>query len=797
MISVGQEAGNLASLTEGLYAAGVDFEQLKRDQVQLVEFDEYFHRQNELMFRRQSSLWSPILRKGLRHELFNEGHQALTRDGLGYKVKEISEENRHRIFVVNRIRPYSNEQAAMFMSANPKVNVIVKDADPTREQRRIDAADAFRDHINYLWFTADRLQRWAKHAQFHGRYRGEVWFDRDNKRGQELVPTYQQISQSPMVMVECLQCGELNTASPEQAVPGCAACGSPYVQRHEIGGVEPFMEQTGSEWREAGEVECIFDPTWAARFSLTVGKDLSPWFYHERDEVKEVVEAKYNVKLPAQTSDHWQHEEMLHPGRILRRAEQQRSFGGGGGSGQDDESVLVQRFYYEKEMLHFVALKTPKTLPNGEVIPAGVRLSETCLSLCFKTAPGLAQPLDVYKESHKDRFIEGEYDISPGKAIARGNEEAPDYQKWTNVLLSGAFDGALKTLQPSLAVVDEVFPDGRLFNRDDRTIRIKLAQLKALGENASIGHAMGLMPAPSLNSGISDLISLFTAEQRRITGTETYLGAEDQSVDPETATAANIGEDRNARVNSLQLANFAIFQLRLLERAFMLGRDNYGEVVLIGVTDEDKRRRISRELRRADLMGSIEMHVEKDSWLPNLTHKQQVAFKMGMGVYGVAQQAGIANPQLVKRINQVFGIDLMTDRRNERIANCEEILEQIREKAPLAASSDELYAQNPVILFDPHHEMKAMWWQDVRTRRDAQGYHPFVIEVMDRYIIEHALALMQMRDGLASIAAIGQGLLAPPVSSGMSAENQKPPMLPPPAAGQGAGKQAPAQTANQ
>ncbi len=779
MFSVGQTAGNLASLTDGLFAAGVDFDQLKRDKVQVVKFDEYFRRENDRMFRRQSTLWLPILRGGLRHELYFEGHQALTSDGgPGYKVKNISEENRHRIFVVNRIRPYSNEQAAMFMSANPKVNAIVKDADPTREQRRIDAADALRDHLNYLWFTADKLQRWAKHAQFHGRYRAEVWYDRDNKRGQELVPTYQQIGQSPMAMVECLECGDLNTASPDQAMPGCATCGSPYVQQHEISGVEPFLEETGAEWQEAGEVECIFDPTWAGRFSLTVGKDLSPWFYHERDEVKESVEAKYNVKLPAQTYEHWQHEEMLHPGRILRRAEQQRSFANGG-SGQDDECVLVQRFYYEKEMLHFIALQEPKELPNGTVIPAGVRLSEVCEALCFKTAPGLESFLDVYEESHKTRFFEGEYDISPGKAIARGNNEAPDYQKWTNVLLSGAFDGALKTLQPSLAVVEEVFPDGRLFNRDDRTIRIKLAQLRALGENASINSAIGLVPSPPINNGISDLISMFTAEQRRITGTETYLGAEDQDVNPETATAANIGEDRNARVNSLQLANFAIFQLRLMERGFALARDNYGEVRLVSLTDDEKRRRVTRELRREDLVGSIELHVEKDSWLPNLARKQQVAFKLGMEAYALGQQAGIANPQFVKKLNQVYGIDLMTDRRNERIADCEEILDEIRQAAPMASSPDELYLLNPVILFDPHHEIKAMWWQDVRTRRDARSYHPFVIAVMDRYIVEHAMALMQMRAGIASIAAVGQGLLAPPVSSGMSPENQKPPMLPP------------------
>lgn len=779
---IGQAAGQLASLADALFSAGVDFDQLQRDGVVLVEFEEYFRGANERMFRRQSDLWTPVLEDGTRHELYFEGHQALVRSSQGYRVKDISEENRHRIFAVNRIRPYSNEQAAMFMSVNPKIVPVVKDSDPAREQRRIDTSEDFRDYLNYLSFTSDKLQRWAKHAQFHGRYRAETWYDRDNKRGQELQPIYQQVGQSPMAMDECLECGELNTASLDQATPMCGACGSSYVERYEIPGVEPFQEQVGGEWKEAGEIEVIFDPTWAARYSLTVGKDLSPWFYHERDEVKESIEKQFNTKLPPQSTEFGEREEILHPGRIIRRAERQR--GARGVSGQDDECVLVQRFYYEPEMLHFVALKTPYQTPRGETIPAGVRLSEWVgdSGLCVKTVPGLQSFLDVYKESHKKRFIEGEYDISPGKAIARGNKEAPDYNKWTNVLLSGAFDGALKTLQPSLAVVNEVFPDGRLFNRDDRTIRVKLAQLKALGENARIGDALGLVPSPPINNGVSELVSLFTGEQRRAAGVETYSTAEDQGVTPDTATAARIGEDRNARANSLQLSNYAVFQKRLFERGFELARENYGEVRLISVSDEEKRRRIVKELRREDFEGAIELHIERDSWLPNLKVEQRASFQEGVNVYAAAQQAGIANPMFVKKLNQVFGIDLMTDRRNERVADCEEILDELRQAAPMAGSPEELYLLNPVNELDPHHEIKALWWQDIMTRREARNYHPFVLMTMQRYVIEHATYLAQMRATLAGIAAVGQGLIAPPVSSGLSAAEQNPPapVMPPP-----------------
>lgn len=795
-ISAGGAAGQLAGLATGLHAAGVSFEQLQRDQVQLVDFEEYFRAENEKMFRRQSDLWRPIIEDGTRHELYFEGFQALTKGPGGYKVKEVSEENRHRIFVVNRIRPFSNEQAAMWMGVNPKINVIIKDDDPTREQRRIDAADALRDHLNYLWLTSDKLQRWAKHAQFHGRYRAELWFDHDSKRGVEMKPVYQQIpGQEPMAMDECLECGDLNPTSPAQPMNGCQGCGSPYVQRHEIPGVEGFQEPAGHEYQEAGEAECIFDPTWAARFDLIVGKDLSPWFYHERDEVKESVEYKYDTKLPAQALEMAQVDEILHPGRILRRAEQQRSRGLGVG-GQDDQCVLIQRFYYEPDMLHFVALKNPVKIRDME-IPANVRLSEVFqkTGMCIKTAPGVKTFLEVYPESHKKRFIEGEYDISPGRSIARGNKEAPDYNKWTNVLLSGAFDGALKTLQPSLAVVDEVFPDGRLFNREDRTIRVKIAQLKTLGENANINNALGLVPSPPMNSGIADLLNLFTSEQRRITGSETYLNAEDQGVKPNTATAANIGEDRNDRNNSLQLANFALFIVRLMEGGFDLYKENMGDARLISASDEEKRRRVVKELKRADLEGSYELHCERDSWLPDLKHKQRAAYAEGVGLYLQAVTAGIATPQFVKKLNQVYSIDIMADRKNERIADCEEILEEMQQLAPTVFSPDELYARNPVNPFDPQHEVKALWWQEVMTRREARSYHPFVLAAMELYLMEHALGYMQLRGGLATIASIGQGLIAPPVSSGLSAGEQKPP--PPPmvmgdegASGKPPGKQA-------
>lgn len=775
IVQPGQLSGQMATLADGLHASGARLEQIQRDQVQSVKFVDYFRKANQDLYRRDQELWTPILADGLRHELYFEGHQALVPAGQGYKIKNVPERDRHRIFVVNRLRPLINEMGGVWMSINPKIDVLVQEDDPTKEQRRVDAYDALRDHLNFLCVTPGNVQSWSKHGQMHGRYIAEMWFDEDKQWGREYRYHSQMVNIPPMQRVDCLQCGEPSILPQEQVVNSCPNCFSPYIQLTPIDGIEGIEEPLYEGWERAGEVECLFRPSWCARFSLTVGAKLSPWGYVELEEVREVVEAQHG-KLP-RVNEYQESDDILHPGRIIRRAEVQRGLSLGTQAG--GEALFVQRFYHGRDMLHFVQLEEPYECPNGEVIPANVRLSEYAAEkggICIKTSPQLPFFLDVYPEKFQDRFVFGSYDISPGKALPRGDREAPDYQKWTNVLLSGAFDGTLKTLQPSLAVVDEVIPDGKLWNREDRTIRIKLAQLKALGENANINSALGLVPAPSINNSVTELVTTFANELRRNKGVETYMNSEDQSVDPETLGAARIAESRNSRTNSLQAANFAQFQVELFERGFEICKENYGDVRLISVSSEEKRRRIGHVLLTDDIRTAVKLYCEKDSWLPDLSVERRQAYIEAVNLYVAAQQAGLANPLFVKKINQAFNVDLTATQRNERIADCEEILQELIEQAPFSMSPAELYARNPIDPLDPEHEAKGMWWQNITTRRETRRYHPFVKLVADMYVYQHAIAYMQMRGGLAAIAAVGAGLIAPPISSGMQPGETKPPM---------------------
>src|SRR5262249_47378429 len=120
----------------------------------------------------------------------------------------------------------------------------------------------------------------------------------------------------------------------DAAAPSCPGCQSPYLEMHQLPGYDGVEIPDGEGWEKAGEVEMVFDPAFAVRYSMTVGPERSPWLYHERDEVRETVEFEYG-RLPGSAMDNsWARDEIMHPGRILRRAERDR---GAGLSWESDE----------------------------------------------------------------------------------------------------------------------------------------------------------------------------------------------------------------------------------------------------------------------------------------------------------------------------------------------------------------------------------------------------------------------------------------------------------------------------
>ena len=770
-----QAAGQIAQVADALSASNVSLDQMQRDQVEYVEFYSYFKKRNDELLRRQIDYWRSLFQKWLRHELFYEGHQTLVpRMGGGFDVRQLHD--KHRVYVINRLQPYSDEQTAVWMSINPKIRINLLTDDQETIQRKLDAFQNLSDHFDYCHHTPDFLQRTAKHAQFCGPYHCEIWFDTDGKKGQEYKKRYKTLSEPPRQMGLCLQCDTVSEHPMDAAAPACPGCGSPYLEMTTLQGYDGVEVPAGEGWEKAGEVEAVFDPTWAMRYSLTVGPELSPWAYHERDEVRETVECQYG-RLPGTSDDNnWARDEIMHPGRILRRAERDRGVAVEFES--DNECVLVQRFYYEREMLHFVALNQPATLPSGEAIPANVRLSEVFQdSLCIKSSPGLPYFLDAYRESHKGRFIHGQYNPSAGKPTPRGNDEAPNYNKYVNVLMSGALNHVLKTLVPTIAIVQEVFGDGRLFNREDGTIKIQLSQLAAMKDLGGLDGSFKSVGPPPLNNAAANLIEAFNSELRRGTKSENYLNAEDSGVDPDTATAARIGEGRNARANSLQLSMFGDFLKRVRYRALKLAQENYGEMRLISRYDEEERSRIAVVVKKTDIDVEFELWLERNSWMSDIHLEKRAAWKEGMEALQIGLQAGLPKEPLIRSINREFNIDIASDNQLKRIRSCEETLDLLRENLQTATDAWSLYTLAPVNPYELNHEACMIWWQEWLTSIKGRSAHPLLQQTAIIYIQVHAAAFLGKRQFLEMAAQIGMGLIAAPIQAGITAEQQQPPRI--------------------
>ena len=232
------------------------------------------------------------------------------------------------------------------------------------------------------------------------------------------------------------------------------------------------------------------------RYSLTTGPETSPWRYVEEDIPREQIEAIYGKISSGTASDErWANDESMHPQRVMRRAARQR---GGYEYGEDDnDNILMQRFWYQPEMLALLSCQTPVTLPDGTQIPAGERLSDVFPDgMCIITAPGLPHFLNVIHENHAQRFTDGRYGITIGQNVGHGIEDGVEAQRQTNILKSGTFRYLQKTLQPSIAVNGRVFQDSRLFNRIDNVISVNNATLP---EGTNINHHFGYVTPPAIN----------------------------------------------------------------------------------------------------------------------------------------------------------------------------------------------------------------------------------------------------------------------------------------------------------
>lgn len=727
-------------------------EQVKRDHVQRVDFYPYFADFCRRLLDRQKTLWREYYNIWLRSALYYDGKQILVKrtNGFGFDVKRLTGID-HPLFVYNKLRPYSDEVTSMWVQSNPEILFAALDEDDRRAEKALSEIELLNEYWNHLHFTEEVRQDIAKHAQFTGNYHFEVWFDPNSENGFEWIEEFAPLQMPESLWYECLDCGQMGEM-PEGAM--CPHCGSQMVTPHVMPAVDVADGiQTRAEWQQAGEVVVKPFPAWSQRYSLTTGAGNSPWRYAEEDQAKETVEFNYGKLDPSASQEMWGFEEDMHPERIMRRAERQR----GGYEAEDDtDNVLTQRFWLQPEMIHYTAPDKDTTLPNGETIPAGERLSDVFADsgMHILTAPGLPRFLNVTHESHLRRFVDGKYGITPGVKVGHGNEDGVEHQRQRNITKSGKFRYFQKTLQPSIAVNNRVFKDSRLFNRVDNVISINNGSLP---DNTKVADHFAHVAPPAINPQI------FLEEEQQDADMQAALkaynsGGDFAGVQEQTATATRIGASREARNHNVHLALFAGTIKEVAVRRVELAQENYNNLRLAATIDNLSGERKVRTINAVNIRCHYIAWIKTGSFMPNLDLEKQAQFTEAVNASVALAGINLLNPASLQTINRRFNTDLTFERLNERVEECEETLDMMLQafaQMQGMITPEELYMLNPVEIAATGHEAALLWWRDWLASREGRTAPEIIKQAVRIHIGQRYQALLTEQSYMAALANVG------------------------------------------
>jgi len=744
-----------------------------RDRVEPIDFHKYFKAQNEKLLMRQASLWRPHKLRGLRTTMYYEGHQGLRprAGGLGYEIVPVNLRGREqRIYIINKLRPYSDTFTGLWVQSSPVVEFGALEPDNSRRRRKQRAIRTTNEYLNHLHFTQMFSELCAKYGQFTGGYCAELFFDADAGNGLEWVEEYQNIEVPGEMQYRCLlpDCGATGPM-PENGI--CQDCGSPDVEPVNMPGAQ--AQQLGKTgWEKRGEIACKFSSPFNHLYSLTEGPQMSPWRYVGEDFSKERVEALYG-RLPGNaTQKEWITRDDLDCERLIRRAERQRIGSGGSSNEEDDDCVKLQRFWYEPEMLHYIAPNQPVEYDGG-VVPPGTRLSEAFpQGMCVLTVPGADRFLRIYPESHKRRFVDGIFGLTPGKVLGHGIEDTYQEQRHYNHLYSARVFHLLKTLQPSIVANADVFTDESVFNRVDPVIRVDPTQIPPT-QNLLQQYGVIAMPpvSPDAMAIMEELNAAMQQATKAFTTQSDYPGQRNP-----TATAARIGADREASGSALHLALYAGFLKEIGIRRLHLAQQHYGELRLLAALNPRTVERDVTEIKKADIEGEFIAWVKPNSWIPNLTTQKREGYQEAIQMLSVLRQQQIDTPQAIRQLEDIYQVDLGYERRNEMEDRCLEELEtmqaalaQVGQMAGLidpAMMGMQIAALCPVDPYELGHENAIQFWREWLTG-EGRGAEE-VLRAAVRALIDQRMAAMVLeRNTIAGIATIGAGMVAPPEATGM------------------------------
>lgn len=736
---------------EALAASGANPEQVKRDRVERVNFQEHFQRLCQQLLKRQEGQWKARYLKTLRTALYIKGHLGLyvNKNTFGFQFFRV--EKGDPIYEMNVMEFYHDDVAAQLMSAEPKLEAVPLLTDDAGRRRATRGMNLLRDRLDQILFTEEFRQEYAKLGQITGQWTAELFFDPDSGDGLEWHEEYEHQEYPGESFLECVSCGATTASDDPMAGNGvCPHCGGEMLAQEIPPVAHDYLKS--AQWTRKGEVVGRPVSLWAQRFSITTGARLSPWRYVERDWPKEHVEALFG-KLGERVTSNWK-DEWMHGERVLRRAE---AYASGQETIENDDAILLQDFYLEPEMLCYIASDRDVELPNGTVIPAGERLSDVVENgLVLTTAPGLNTFLAGRDESHRDRFQDGLFNVQAGEKIGKGTDAAAEYQRQSTVVHSMMYNHVRETARPVLFINERLSPNPAMLQR--RIVPVPAAVLA----DKDVARNFAVMQMPQISSAAPYLLEKLNEGMQR--ATKSFMGGNFlPGADNSTATGARIASNKQMGIHVPFLANFAQFKRNVLTRGAELAMENYGEKRLLTVLDGRRASRVARELQMTDLRDTEWIWVIKPgSVSADIPMERQQNLQAALEAATLAQQLGKDTPDVRRQINEVFGVDLFNEHLDEKVDRCLDALDAMKQAFDEGVTDPQmLYLLMPVDEYELGAETRINFWRE--TLSGEEGYVlPNPIRLAIHLHIEANVAAIAMeRQYMAEAASIGAGLLTP------------------------------------
>lgn len=728
---------------------GTNPDQMTKDSVVQVSFESHFLDLNQKILKRQEGQWKARQLKTLKTALYIKGHLGLyvKQNGFGYDFFRV--EKGDPIYEMNVLEFYHDDVCAQLMAAEPKIEAVPLVTDDAERRRATKGMNLIRDRVDQIIFSEEHRQQLAKEGQITGQWTIEQFYDPTRDDGIEWHEQWATAQHPAMQYNECVDCGA--TCDPDASQCPDPNCGSSNLLQCEIPGMES-QYLTDQGWKKKGEIVGRPRSLWSQRFSMTTGPRLSPYRYVEMDLPKEQVEALFG-KLQTTASDNWK-DEWMHGERVLRRAE---AYASGQAAIDNDDASLLQEFYYEPEMLCFVAPDQDYQMMDGRILKKGIRLSDQfSKGMVLTTQPGLNKFLTVRDESHRDRFQDGLFNCVAGEKIGRGIDAAAEYQRQSTVVHSMMYNHVRETARPLLFISDKLAANPNIFQR--RIIPVPQSVL----QDKDVSRLFDVLQMPQISNAAPYLMEKLQEGMQRATKSFNSPGSVVSGYS-NTATGDQIASAKQSGIHVPFLANFAQFKRGVIARFAELAFENYDSKRMLTVLDGKRSSRVARELEMADVRGYEWLWTIKPGSIASDTPiERKQNLEGALNAFTIAAKIGKDTPEVRRQICEIYDVDLFNEHQDERIDRCLDAMELMKQDyAQGLLDPQALYMLAPVDPYETGAESRINFWRDTLASEEGHQLPMEIRTAIHLHIDANFAAVVNERAYMAQAASIGSGLLAP------------------------------------